>query len=724
MPSSRVVNRQCQLCEAHCGIRVHVEDERVVRIEGDPDDVISKGYICPKGTALADLHEDPERLRAPMKRVGDGFEEISWAEAYELAGTRLRALRQAHGSDAIGLYQGNPSAHSSAALAVEALKKVMGSRNVFSASSVDQFPQYLAAIHMFGDLTMMPVADVDRTQHLLVIGANPAVSNGSITTMPDARRRLKAIRARGGTVVVVDPRRTETARIASRHVAVRPGGDPYLLLAMLHVVFAEGLDRAPGWVSGLGVLREVCAPWTPARAAGPAGVDAEEITTMAREFAGATSAVAYGRIGVCHHATGTLTHWLVNALNVVTGNLDRPGGAMFTTPPVDLTRVLRVLWGHPEPGRWRSRVSDLPELHGELPVASMPEEIMTPGDRQLRGLITVAGNPARSSPQSERVEAALESLDLLICIDMYVTETSRHADLILPPVSHLERDDLDVVFPFFSVHNNARWSPRVFAPAADAQDDWDIILRLAAELPVGRGAGLLRRVLRTVTTAVAPGRVIDALILAGPQGPLSRRGLWPRGRAGLTGRKVRQSEGGVDLGPLEPRLPGLLRTPDHTVHLAPAALREGLGSLEDTVPAAPDGYDLQLIGRRHLRSNNSWLHNVEAMVKGRDRCTALVHPEEAQARGLSEGQVVAVTSPVGRIEVPLEVSEDLRPGVVAIPHGWGHDVKGVGWSTAAAHGGANANVLTDASLVDALSGNAALNATWVRLEATAVTSSA
>ena len=715
MDTTRVIQRQCPLCEAHCGIRVEVAGDRVLRIEGDPDDVLSAGYLCPKGTALAALHHDPERLRTPLKRVGDRFEPIGWPEAYAYAGRRMRALRRQHGRDAVGAYLGNPTAHSSAVFAIEALKKVLRSRNIFSAASVDQFPQYLTAELMFGDHTILPVIDIDRTDHLLVLGANPAVSNGSITTMPDARRRLKAITARGGRVVVVDPRRTETARLASEHVSIDPGGDPHLLLAMLHVVFRDGLDRVPAWVTGLDDVRRIVADRTPEAAAALCGVDAATIERLAREFATAPSAVAYGRLGVCHHTTGTLSHWLVNVLNAVTGNLDRPGGAMFTTPPVNVGRVLRMLWGPSSHDTFRSRGAGLPDLNGELPVVAMPDEITRPGPRQLRGLVVASGNPALSSPSARTVDEALGELDLLICVDLYLTETARLADLVLPPMSQLERAQLDVVFPAFSVRNNARWSPNAVEPPADAQEDWDILLRLAVELLDWPGAGLVRRLVRGLLRVVDAHQVVSLLILTGPQGPFSPRGrgLRRRGRSGLTAAKVRATPGGVDLGPLEPRLPGILRTQDKRVHLAPAELVAAVAELPRSAPAPGTAYDLRLIGRRHLRSNNSWLHNVPAMVKGADRCTVLMHPETASARGLADGQLVEVRSSVGRLVVPLEVSDEIRAGVVSIPHGWGHAVPGTGWTTASSHPGVNVNELTDASLVDALSGNAAVNATWV-----------
>lgn len=691
----RVVQRQCQLCEAHCGIRVHVSrTDEVLRIEGDPDDVLSHGYICPKATSLKTMHEDPERLRTPMRRTADGFEPISWSEAYAEIGRRIRELRQRHGKDSVGGYFGNPTAHSTASLAAESLKKVLGSRHVYSASSVDQFPQYVSSMLMFGDHTLLPVADVDRTDFLLVIGANPAVSNGSLSTMPDARGRLKAIRARGGSVVVVDPRRTETARLATEHVSIRPGGDPHLLLAMLHVIFTERLDRSPTWVDGLADVRRLAAQHPPETAAERCGVPAETIVRLAREFAGASSAVAYGRLGVCHHATGSVTHWLINVLNAVTGNLDRPGGSMFCSPPVDLGRLLRTLWGPSKRDEFRSRGAGLPSLAGEMSVAAMADEITRPGPGQLRGLVVVAGNPVVSGPDSARLGEALDRLELLVCLDFYVSETARHADFILPPVSHLERSELDLVFPAFSVRNNVRYSPRVFEPPPDAREDWDIVMALIAEVP---RAGAVRRVLRAVTARLRASHATAALVFLGP------RGAWRRPVRGLTAGRVKRAPGGLDLGPLEPRLPGILRTEDRRVHLAPAELLEVAADL--TAPAPVSEFDLQLIGRRHLRSNNSWLNRVPAMAKGERRCTVLVHPLDADSRGIEDGQTVAVRSRVGRIELPAQLSDEMRPGVVSIPHGWGGQ-----------DGGANANVLTDGALVDTLSGNVALNATWVVVE--------
>ncbi|MGA4788151.1 MULTISPECIES: molybdopterin oxidoreductase family protein [Nocardia] len=715
---TRIVSRQCTLCEAHCGIRVTVEDDRVVRIEGDPDDVLSQGYICPKATAMGALHHDPDRLRTPVRRVGDRFEPIGWDEAFREIGQRLREIRSEHGPSAIGMYLGNPAAHSSSVLYGVLLRVALLTRNFFSASSIDQFPQEFAAWRMFGSNVLMPVADIDRTDRLVILGANPAVSNGSVTTMPNAKQRIKRVRERGGTVVVIDPRRTETARLADQHIAVVPGGDVYLLLAVLHVLIDEKLcdERAVrARCSGWDELRETVAQCTPELAAPHAGVDAETIRGFAHDHAAARSAVLYARIGVCQQVTGTLTHWLVNTINAVTGNLDRAGGQMFATAPVDAARYAKYLpMGH---GAWTDRSGRYKSFRSELPVAALADEILTEGRGQIRAMVTYAGNPVLSTPQRGRLDAALESLDFFVAVDMYVTETTRHADIILPPVSQLEREDVNLLFPVFSVRNNLRYDAKVFEPPADGLEDWQIMARLVTEVVPLPARRLTGKALNAVFERLSPLRLAALGIAAGPYGVLRR------GRAGLTITKLRASVGGVDLGPLRPRLRTLIGTRDRKVRLAPQDFRAEVAKLLADLPATPhttaDGYDLRLIGRRHLRSNNSWLHNVPAMVKGRDRCTVLMHPVDAGARGLTDGEPVTVSSPSGSIVVTLEVGDDIRPGTVAIPHGWGHREPGVGWRVAASLPGANVNLLHDPALVDPLSGTAAVNNTWVTVSATA-----
>jgi anaerobic selenocysteine-containing dehydrogenase len=719
----QTVHRQCTLCEAHCGINVEVDGDRVLRITGDAEDPISRGYICPKAAALADLYTDPDRLRRPVRRVGSEFEEIGWDEALDTAAEGLRAVQKRHGNDSVATYFGNPSAHTMATLSGLSLRHVLDTKNHYSATSADQLPQHLTSAEMFGNLALFPVPDLDRTDYMLVLGANPSVSNGSLMTAPGARHRLRAIVARGGTVVVVDPRRTETATLASEHVAIAPGGDPYLLLGMLHVLFAEGqtrLGHLDAHADGIATIEALAAEWPVSRAAPIAGVDEATIERLAREFADAERAVAYGRVGVCQQRTGSLTHWLINVLNAVTGNLDTPGGAMFPHPAFDIAKILKGLrvMGFGDHGRHTQRLSGMPEMNGELPVAGLADEITTPGDGQVRGFLVFAGNPVLSTPGGARLEKALATLEWCVAIDMYVTETSRHANVILPPVSTLERSDIDVVMPLVSVRNHIRYSPAALPKPADAREDWQILTGLTSRL----GRGVTRRAEAAVAglpgPVTSPERIIELGLAIGPHGVL-RRGPFK----GLTVAKVKRAKHGIDLGPLESRLPGALDTKDKRVQLAPPVLVDEAAKLADHArereAAVSEGYDLTLIGRRQLRSNNSWMHNSARLMKGADRCTALLHPDDADSRGLTAGDHVRVVSRVGAIELPLEVSDEMRRGVISIPHGFGHMRPGVGWQLAAEKAGVSVNDITDPSVVDAITGNAAFNAVPVRVESVA-----
>jgi anaerobic selenocysteine-containing dehydrogenase len=534
-------------------------------------------------------------------------------------------------------------------------------------------------------------------------------------TAPGARHRLRDIVKRGGTVVVVDPRRTETAKSASTHVAIRPGGDAFLLLGMLHVLFAEGLTDIPDVCSGAEAVAELVADWDPERAATAAGVEPELVERLAREFAAAPRAVAYGRVGVCQQRTGTVVHWLINVLNAVTGNLDSPGGAMFPEPFLDLTLLLRLAGRSGADGfaRWTQRTTGLPEMNGELPIAGLAGEITTPGEGQVRGLLVHAGNPVLSSPGGGRLEDALGELEWMVSVDQYVTETSRHADVILPPVSPLERGELDVVFPLVSVRNHVRYSPAALPKREGGKEDWEILNGLTKRL----GHGIKSRGFALSAHVSSPARIVEAALATGPYGVLRRGPL-----RGLTVGKVKRAPHGIDLGPLQPRLPGPLSTSDNRVALAPEALLAAAEELEaiaaEREDAKRDGFDLTLIGRRNLRSNNSWMHNSRRLTKGSDRCTALLNPADAGARELADGDRVRIVSRVGSIEVKLEVSDELRPGVVSVPHGFGHgDRAGVGWKRAAALDGASVNDVTDPAVRDSVTGNAAFNSVPVRLEA-------
>jgi anaerobic selenocysteine-containing dehydrogenase len=718
-PAEMTHHRTCNLCEAMCGIEIQVSGGKIASIRGDKADPFSKGYICPKAAALQDLHEDPDRLRHPMRRTATGFQRVSWEEAFGEAASRIKALQKEHGNNAVGLYIGNPSVHNYGSIVgILPFSQALRTRNRFSATSVDQLPQQLAALQMFGHQLMVPIPDLDRTDFMLILGGNPVVSNGSLMTAPAVGKRLEAIRARGGRVVVIDPRRTETAELAGEHHFIKPGADAYLLLGMLHTLFAEkliALGPLKDFTSGLDLLGRSVADFPPERVEGATGISAGAIRSLARDFARAKSAVAYGRVGICTQELGGLSAWLIYALDVVTGNLDRVGGAMFTRPAIDFVGLSGKLGqkGHFDKGR--SRVRKLPEFGGEYPVATLAEEMLTEGPGRIRGMVTLAGNPVLSTPNGKQLDKALAGLDFMVSIDLYINETTRHAHLILPPTGALEHENYDLVFHLLAVRNTSKYSPALFDPAPDTRHDWEILGELTHRLQRGGALGRLGSLGRKkALEALTPKRLLDVALRLGPYG--DRFGVRP---GGLSLGKLQREVHGVDLGPLGPCLPDRLFTSDKRIRLAPELFVKDLERAEKGLspPAASADMDLRLIGRRHLRSNNSWMHNSHRLVKGRDRCTLLMHPEDAARRGIAHEQRVRVRSRVGAIELKVEVTDEIMPGVVSVPHGWGHDRPGVQLETAKAHAGASVNDLTDEQFIDALSGNAALSGVPVSVEA-------
>ena len=725
-----------------CGVVITTSGPRVTGIRGDPDDPFSKGHICPKAVALQDIHDDPDRLRLPMRRTGREWHPVSWDEALDEAATRLTAVQQAHGRDALAVYLGNPTVHSlGAMLFAPDLVRALRTRNRYSATSVDQLPHHVAAMTMFGHALLIPIPDIDHTQHLLIFGANPAASNGSLMTAPGVSDRIKAIRARGGRVVLIDPRRTETAALADAHHFIRPGTDALLLLAILHVVFADGsvrVDHHASYLDGLDDLRALVSRFPPARVSAVTGITADTISAIARNFAAAPMAVAYGRVGVSMQEFGGIACWLISALNVVTGRLDVRGGAMFTRPAVDILKADQRSPDGLRFGRWTSRIRGLPEFAGELPVSALAEEMDTAGPGQVRALLTHAGNPVLSTPNGQRLEQAIASLDYYVAIDFYLNETTRHANLILPPTFALERDHYDLVFHTLAVRNTAKYSPAVFERPDDARHDWEILNGLTWRMTGTRAA----RVKAAALSLLTPRRMVDIGLRQGPYGT----GFRPFG-GGLCMQTLEQQPHGVDLGPLQPALPGRLRTADRRMQLAPALLLADVDRLEatltsthlstsgtpramalaDSMTDAPvrqqrngvtDG-SLSLIGRRALRSNNSWMHNSERLVRGKNRCTLLMHPDDASARALCDGDEVRITSRVGVVVVPLEVTDSVMPGVVSLPHGWGHGRDGTRLSIANAHAGVSINDLTDDQRIDTLTGNA--NFSGVPVQVTSAT---
>lgn len=702
--ADRIHYRTCNLCEAMCGLEIEISGDAVTRIRGDMQDEFSRGYHCIKGEALADLHIDRNRLKRPLRRKGKDWEEITWHDAFDDAAENILRLQKKYGRDSVASYIGNPNVHHyGSLLGLSGFLGQLRSKNRFSATSVDQLPHHMVGTFMFGHQMLLPIPDIDRTDFMLILGANPLVSRGSMMTAPDVTTRLKAIRERGGKVVLIDPRRTETAAIADSHHFIRPGTDAALLLAMLHVIFAEGLaqpGRLASFTDGIDFVQTAVADTTPEAAARITGIDAAVIRALAQEFAAARTAVCYGRLGVSAQEFGALTQWLLTVLNIVTGNLDRAGGAMFTTPAMDILPHL----SRGRFGRWQSRVRGLPEFAGELPTSVLAEEMDTPGPGQIKGLVTVAGNPVLSTPNGARLERALPGLEYMVSIDLYVNETTRFANLILPPTGALEHENYDIAFHSLAVRNTAKFSAPCFVPAAGSKHDWEILDALERRL--GRKS-LVKRLM-------TPERTLALGLRFGPHGA----GANPFGK-GISLSKLKKLPHGLDLGPLQPRLPARLFTENKRINAAPALFRNDLNRAKDVLfgtPSPDSPYDLRLIGRRQVRTNNSWMGHIDRLTRGKPACTALIHTQDAAARDIKTGDQIRVESRVGALVITATVVDHIMPGVVSIPHGYGHSRDGVRLDISQNAVGVSVNDITDGSVVDLLSGNAVFNGVPVRVE--------
>lgn len=676
--------RTCNLCEAVCGIEIEHADGEISAIKGDKKDPFSRGHICPKALALKDVYLDKNRLKTPVKRFGNEWREISWEAAFAEIGGKIKEIQTKYGRDSVAVYQGNPSVHNFGTLLNSGnLLKVLRTKNNFSATSVDQMPHHFAAWTMFGNPLLMPIPDIDRTDYFLVLGANPLASNGSLMTSPDIINRLEAIKKRNGKIVLIDPRKTETARVASEHFFIKPATDAYFLLALVNTLFVENLvnlDRLAEFTDGVETLREISKDYSPEEVGNLTGISATEIRRITKEFADARTAVCYGRIGVSTQKFGNLCHWLINSINILTGNFDRPGGAMFTAPAFDIVAASK---GKNIYNRWQSRVRKLPEFMSELPVAALSEEIEMEGVGQIKALFTSCGNPVLSTPNSAKLDKALEKLEFMVAIDIYINETTRHASIILPTATGIETSHYDVIFNIFAIRNTAKYSEPLFAKSENAKYDWEIFQELVHCLS----------------------KTDEPLKLTPPEEKLNL-GLH-FGKYDLSVEELAKNPHGVDLGALESCLPERLFTENKRINLAPELLVEDLKRLK--AEAKNDEFQFALIGRRHLRDNNSWLHNSEILVKGKNRCTLLMNVDDAEKLNFINDQMVKVSSRVGDIEIPLEITEKIMSGVVSIPHGYGHGRNGVKLDIAKENAGVSINDLTDEMEIDELTGNAAFS---------------
>ena len=690
--------RTCNICEAMCGIAIEYQDKQIISIKGDKKDPFSKGHMCPKALALQDYYEDKDRIRTPLKKTSSGWQEISWQQAFDEITEKVTSIQSLFGKNALGIYLGNPNAHNFGnALFIKPFFKAAGTLNRYSSASTDQMPHHVAANYMLGSGNLIPIPDINRTQFMLIIGGNPAISNGSMMTAPGVIQRIKNIQKRGGKVVVIDPKRSKTAKMADQHIFVQPETDALLLAAMINHIFTAdqvNLRHLANHVEGLSELESAIAPFTSQAVAETIGTTAETIKQLAQDFVNAESAVCYSRMGASTQSFGGLCQWLTNVLNIISGNFDHQGGAMFPLPAFNLLRAATP--GHPNTyGKYQSRVKGLPFYNGEFPVATLTDEITTPGEGQIKAMITIAGNPVLSSPSGNKLAQAFKQLDFMVSIDIYLNETTKHADIILPPTSGVENSHFDVFFNSFAVSNTAKYSEALFKPTENQKSDWQILAELTARLT------------NTEIAPYTPEMILDNELKQGPYGA-----------QGLDLAKLKANPHGIDLGPMKPGLPERLLTKEQKIALAPELFVKDLPRLQALIKQIPQSkQQLKMIGRRLAKSHNSWTQNSARLIKGKDSCTLEIHPSDAEARGLSQGQQVTVKALHGEVIMPVDITEDIMPGVVSIPQGWGHNQPDTQMTIAATQPGVSINDVTDFNRIDELTGNAALNGTPVLVSA-------
>lgn len=704
----------CRVCEPLCGMVATVTDGELTKLRPDKQHPLSQGFACPKGIAMSEIQNDPDRVTHPLRRRPDGgFERVSWEQALDDIGARLRAIKDRHGGGSIGWYMGNPGAFSySHPLWVKGFVDGLGSRHYYTASSQDVANRFAASSLLYGSPFLLPIPDLERCELLVVVGANPMVSHGSVMSAPRIKEQLHAITDRGGRVVVIDPRRSETAR-EFEHVAVNPDSDAWLLLSLLNVIFAESLqDADAAALQGRGVerLAELAADFPPERTEAETGVDADRVRALARDVAAAEGCAIYGRTGSCLGRNGTLVSFLLDALALVSGNLDREGGSLFGDPAIRFDRIAEMI-GVGTYGKLRSRVGGFPEVLGAAPASLMAKEITTPGDGQMRAMFISAGNPVLSVPNGPELEQAMEELELCVAIDLYVTETSKHADYVLPATTFLEREDLPLPFLALFTTPFIQFTEAVVEPRGEARQEWEVIEDIASRVGVVPSSVLALRLLGKVGIKLSPRRLVELLLRVGPKG--DRFGLR---RRGLNLRKLGEQPHGVELAPRwEPGgLADRLRHSDRLVDLAPPEIKAEVERLRSSNGASAE-FPLRLIGLRELRSHNSWMHNSQKLMRGERSHAARIHPDDAEAHGVEDGESIRLSSAHGAVEVAAKVTDEVKPGTVAVPHGWGH---AGGWEIANGAGGANVNELASSEPEDleALAGMAFLNGIPVRIE--------
>ena len=699
MLDNKIHYRTCNLCEAMCGLEITYKEKKVISIVGDKKDPLSKGFICPKSLALKDLYEDPDRLKTPIKRTENGWQEISWTEAFDEVEIQIKKIQEKYGNNAVATYQGNPNVHNVGSMLYGGpFLKSLKTKQKYSATSADQLPHHIASLKMFGHQMLIPIPDIERTDYLLILGANPGASNGSLLTAPGFPKKIKSIQKRGGKVINIDPRFTETSKISSQHLYINPGKDALFLLSLLHVIFDKGIEEKThlsNYLKGLEEIKEIVKEYSPKKTALLIGIDSLEIQKIAKDFMNSKTAVCYGRMGVSTQEYGGICQWLINVLNIVTNNMDKVGGAMFTKPAIDLVYMTGIQGKVGNFDRYRSRVHNLPEYSGELPVATLADEILTEGEGQIKMFICTAGNPVLSAPNGKKMEKALEKLDFMVSIDIYLNETSKYANIILPTTNGLETLHYDLVFHQLAIRNTAKLSEVLFEKDENQKHDWQILNELTERITEKKNS-------------LTPEMMLDNMFQYSPYK-----------EANLSVNKLKENPSGIDLGSLQPLLIKRIFTIDKKINVSPKIFIDDLKRLnkelyKDTKEEETK-YPFALIGRRHLRNNNSWMHNSKLLMKGKNRCTVLMSSKDANNLSITDHQKIKIISNVGSIELPVEISDEMKEGVLSIPHGFGHNRNGTKIKLAEENAGESINDLTDDNKIDKLTGNANFSGTRVKV---------
>ena len=697
--------RTCHLCEAMCGLAIEIKDNEVLSISGHEDDIYSKGHICPKGAALKDLHNDPDRLKEPVKRTTHGWQKISWKEAFDLVEQGFKKIRKKYGNNAIATYTGNPTVHNTGtALTLYDTINAINTQNRYASHSLDSVPVFLVNQMMFGHAMMAPIPDIENINYMLIIGANPMASNGSFMSTPNIRGKIKAIKDKGGKVVVIDPRKTETAQKASEHYFIHPEKDVLFLLAIINELTRRNAiaeSRALSFSDHLEELKKIAEPYTAEKVAPVTGISTDQLNHMVDDLLGHSNSIVYGRLGVNIQSYGTLCQWLITSINILLGRLDEKGGLLFTLPAIDYVTLMAH---ESKMFRYSSRVKSYQEIVGEFPTATLAEEILTEGKEQVRGFLTIAGNPARSAPNSKMVEKALADLEFMVAVDMYINETTKYADVILPPAVGLETMHYSFVLHMVATRNTTKFSPAPLPITKNQRYDWQIMQELQRRLFSGN---IFKRIKYNLGSRIHPKTKLDLALKTGPYGIWGGR-LFKKD--GISLKRLEKHVGGVELSPLSAVLPKRLFTKNKHIELVPEIFAKEIIKVKELLsPDADANFPLKLIGRRHLRSNNSWMHNLPMLSGGTRRCTVMIHPDDAAQFHIEDKEMVEVYTELGSIQIEAEITKDIIQGTICIPHGWGHNAKDTALKVAEEQAGSNINELMNHERLDPLSYNMAFN---------------